>query len=102
MIVHLCMHVQRFGPAPLFQTERYEAMNKFWRANSIASNRHAPSLDIMTAYNGQQLLRFMMSGAQWRTKDGFVQAGQGVRRLADSEEMRNLFGRKPRRSHNCE
>ncbi|KAJ3765406.1 hypothetical protein FB446DRAFT_795079 [Lentinula raphanica] len=46
ILVHLALHIRRFGPAMLFATEAFESFNAVIRAKSVHLNRQAPSRDI--------------------------------------------------------
>lgn len=63
ILVHLPEHIRRFGPAILFATEGFESFNAVIRAQSVHSNRQAPSRDIAMAFAKQNRLRHMLSGA---------------------------------------
>ncbi len=65
ILLHLPDHVERFGPALLFSTERYESFNHIFRLCSIHSNRQAPSRDIATAFAHQERCRHILTGGYW-------------------------------------
>ncbi|KAH9023715.1 hypothetical protein EDB85DRAFT_1849591, partial [Lactarius pseudohatsudake] len=62
VILHLPIHVRRFGPAILFATESFESFNAVIRAKSIHSNRLAPSRDIALAFAHNNRVRHLISG----------------------------------------
>ncbi|KAF9072180.1 hypothetical protein BDP27DRAFT_1217935 [Rhodocollybia butyracea] len=63
ILVHLPEHIRRFGPAILFATEGFESFNAVIRAQSVHSNRQAPSRDIAIAFAKQNRIRHLLSGA---------------------------------------
>ncbi|RDX41700.1 hypothetical protein OH76DRAFT_1489271 [Lentinus brumalis] len=68
ILLHLPEHVERFGPALLFSTERYESFNHIFRLCSIHSNRQAPSRDIASAFAQQERCRHVLTGGYWLDK----------------------------------
>ncbi|KAJ6521633.1 hypothetical protein DFH09DRAFT_1251092 [Mycena vulgaris] len=62
IILHLPLHIRRFGPAILFATEGFESFNSIIRAKSVHSNRHAPSRDIAQAFAQGNHIRHLLSG----------------------------------------
>ncbi|KAI7966088.1 hypothetical protein MJO29_001836 [Puccinia striiformis f. sp. tritici] len=64
MIIHLEESIQRFGPASLFATEKFESFNGIVRENSIHSNRLSPGRDIAIAFCDAKIMRLLMSEAQ--------------------------------------
>jgi hypothetical protein len=56
------MYIQRFGPAILFSTERFESFHGVFRAGSVYSNHHAPSCDIAEYFVGLDRLKHICSG----------------------------------------
>ncbi|KAI9000497.1 hypothetical protein BD414DRAFT_404535 [Trametes punicea] len=98
ILMHLPEHVQRFGPALLFSTERYESFNHIFRLCSIHSNRQAPSRDIAATFANQERCRHVLSGGYWydTTKGDWVQAGAGALRLvSNSRADAHLLGLVP-------
>ncbi|KAF7980223.1 hypothetical protein HWV62_39337 [Athelia sp. TMB] len=65
-LVHLPFYIQRFGPALLFSTERYEAYNAVFRAASIYSNRLAPSRDIAWTFASMDRVKHIVTGGRWK------------------------------------
>ncbi|KAI0631690.1 hypothetical protein C8Q77DRAFT_1017536, partial [Trametes polyzona] len=61
-LVHLPVYIQRFGPAILFSTERYESFNHVFRLSSVYSNRQAPSRDSCRAFAGNDIVKHIVSG----------------------------------------
>ncbi|KZV93208.1 hypothetical protein EXIGLDRAFT_749245 [Exidia glandulosa HHB12029] len=91
IILHLPLHIRRFGPAPLYATETFESFNHVIRLRSIHSNQHAPSLDIARAFSHLHAVRHILSGG-WipdERKDGspLRQAGPKVRALLDDPKL---------------
>ncbi|KAF7341642.1 hypothetical protein MSAN_02061900 [Mycena sanguinolenta] len=92
LFVHLVYHIPRFGPLILYATESFESYNLVIRLRSIHSTKHAPSLDIGTAFSHLHAIRHLISG-------GFVlsdtdgsqipprQAGSEVLALLKDEEF---------------
>ena len=64
IIVHLPGSIRRFGPAPLFSTEKFESYNGVLRNASIHSNRLAPGRDIAIKFANYLALCFLASGGQ--------------------------------------
>ncbi|KAJ7710473.1 hypothetical protein B0H17DRAFT_914738 [Mycena rosella] len=62
IILHLPLHIRRFGPAILFATEAFESFNAIIRAKGVHSNRHAPSRDIAQAFAQGNRIRHLLSG----------------------------------------
>ncbi|KAI0750509.1 hypothetical protein C8Q74DRAFT_1211986 [Fomes fomentarius] len=80
ILLHLADHVEWFGPALIFSTERYEAFNHIFRLCSIHSNWQAPSRDIAITFAHQARCRHMVTGGYWLDKSTaeWVRAGDGV------------------------
>lgn len=66
-LVHLPRFIERFGPAILFSTERFEAYNAVFRAASIFSNRQAPSRDIAWTFAGMDRVKHICTGGFWKS-----------------------------------
>ncbi|KAJ7797935.1 hypothetical protein B0H14DRAFT_2618391 [Mycena olivaceomarginata] len=62
LFVHLTDHIRRFGPLILYATESFESFNLVIRLRSIHSSKHAPSLDIATAFSHLHAVRHLVSG----------------------------------------
>ncbi|KAF7349031.1 hypothetical protein MVEN_01424500 [Mycena venus] len=62
LFVHLTEHIRRFGPLILYATESFESFNLVIRLRSIHSTKHAPSLDIATAFSHLHAIRHLVSG----------------------------------------
>ncbi|KAL0575042.1 hypothetical protein V5O48_006915 [Marasmius crinis-equi] len=93
VILHLPVHIRRFGPAILFATEGFESFNAIIRCCSIHSNRHAPSKDIGVAMAKGNRVRHLLSGGHFwlKTEEGsveWVSRGSGP----DSILFKNNFG----------
>ncbi|CDO77550.1 hypothetical protein BN946_scf184912.g49 [Trametes cinnabarina] len=80
ILLHLPDHIERFGPALLFSTERYESFNHVFRLCSIHSNRQAPSRDIASAFANQARCRHILTGGYWydKARKQWVHAGAAV------------------------
>ncbi|KAJ3963406.1 hypothetical protein EV361DRAFT_874900, partial [Lentinula raphanica] len=50
ILIHLPMHIRRFGPAILYATEGFESFNAVIRDHSVHSNHQAPSRDIARGF----------------------------------------------------
>lgn len=86
VLVHLSAHIRRFGPAILFATEAFESFNAVIRAQSVHSNRLAPSRDIARAFAQANRVRHLVSGGTFLAKDAQgtlvrTSAGIGPRRV---------------------
>ncbi|KAJ7884797.1 hypothetical protein B0H14DRAFT_2564195 [Mycena olivaceomarginata] len=62
LFVHLIEHIRRFGPLILYATESFESINLVIRLRSIHSTKHAPSVDIATAFSHLHAIRHLVSG----------------------------------------
>ncbi|KAH9820476.1 hypothetical protein DFH28DRAFT_1217996 [Melampsora americana] len=62
MLIHLTDSMERFGPACLFATEKFEQFNGVLRGCSIHSNRQSPGRDVATTFTTYRLLRVLLSG----------------------------------------
>ncbi|KZS90993.1 hypothetical protein SISNIDRAFT_468227 [Sistotremastrum niveocremeum HHB9708] len=69
ILSHLPYHIERFGPAMLTSTERYEAFNHIFRLCSTHSNRQAPSRDIALTFAGFERCRYIVTGGYWWDPD---------------------------------
>ncbi|KAJ3841467.1 hypothetical protein F5878DRAFT_610142 [Lentinula raphanica] len=67
VLLHLPLHIRRFGPAMLFATESFESFNAIIRARSVHSNRHAPSKDIAHAMARGNRIRHLLDGGRFWT-----------------------------------
>ncbi|KDN46955.1 hypothetical protein RSAG8_04032, partial [Rhizoctonia solani AG-8 WAC10335] len=65
-LVHLPLYIERFGPAILFSTERFESFNGVFRGASIFSNRQSPSRDIALSFAGLDRVKHLATGGYWR------------------------------------
>lgn len=98
VILHLPTHIRRFGPAILYATETFESYNHVIRTRSIHSNRHAPSLDIATAFSHMHAVRHLISGGWFKwSRDGvepgqMMTAGLGVQALREDKVLMRLMG----------
>ncbi|KAA1078750.1 hypothetical protein PGTUg99_008919 [Puccinia graminis f. sp. tritici] len=62
MLLHLPASIERFGPATLCSTEKFESYNGVLRNASIHSNRCAPGRDIARSFESYASNRFVLSG----------------------------------------
>ena len=72
IIRHLPYHIERFGPTILFATKAFESFNTVIRAQSIHSNRLAPSRDIAIGFAHCSRVPHLVSGS-------WVDSNQGAR-----------------------
>ncbi|KAH9899976.1 hypothetical protein C8Q73DRAFT_754715 [Cubamyces lactineus] len=101
ILAHLPDHVERFGPALLFSTERYESFNHIFRLCSIHSNRQAPSRDIARTFANQERCRHMVTGGYWqdKTSGDWVRASSAVlQHIANNPIDARLIGILPEKS----
>ncbi|KAH8913715.1 hypothetical protein BT69DRAFT_1203839, partial [Atractiella rhizophila] len=68
LLLHFPTHVQRFGPATSFGTEKFESYHGVIRGMSIHSNRQAPSLDITPSFASYSQVQHIFSGGFWKDK----------------------------------
>ncbi|KAJ7469074.1 hypothetical protein FB451DRAFT_1177070 [Mycena latifolia] len=92
LFVHLAEHIHRFGPLILYATESFESFNLAIRLRSIHSSKHAPSLDIATAFSHLHAVRHLVSGGYvLEDEDGDSipprQAGAEVLALLEDEQF---------------
>ncbi|KAH9810453.1 hypothetical protein DFH28DRAFT_1132268 [Melampsora americana] len=78
----------RFGPACLYNTQKFECYNGVLRTASVHSNRQAPGRDIANSFNNYQLMRLLLSGNSFYDKD--LQA-----RCCAGPKVRELLKTKP-------
>ncbi|KAI8452886.1 hypothetical protein BY996DRAFT_4583907, partial [Phakopsora pachyrhizi] len=62
MLIHLSQSIACFGPASLFETEKFESYNGVVQQASIHSNQQSPSHDIAKSFQNYAALRFCFSG----------------------------------------
>jgi hypothetical protein len=65
ILVHIIDNLWRFGPAPLYATERYEAFNSVLRTALVLSNRQAPSRDAASRFAGYDRVKHLLTGGKW-------------------------------------
>ncbi|KAJ3743303.1 hypothetical protein EV360DRAFT_57692, partial [Lentinula raphanica] len=78
ILVHLALHIRRFGPAMLFATEAFESFNAVIRAKSVHSNRQAPSRDIAMAFAQGNRIRHLLN----HTYTSLRAPGKSITKLA--------------------
>ncbi|KAH9810567.1 hypothetical protein DFH28DRAFT_1131965 [Melampsora americana] len=101
MLTHLKHSIERFGPASLCMTEKFECFNGVLRAASVHSNRQSPGRDIANSFNNFQLMRALLSGSTFVDKEmqGRVSAGPRVRELLNIvPELYQAMGLDPKAS----
>ncbi|KAI7946245.1 hypothetical protein MJO29_010772 [Puccinia striiformis f. sp. tritici] len=62
MLLHLADSIERFGPASLFATEKFESYNGVLRTASIHSNRQSPGKDIANTFAAYKAIRHLVCG----------------------------------------
>ncbi|KAJ7840547.1 hypothetical protein B0H14DRAFT_3140495 [Mycena olivaceomarginata] len=62
LFVHIPEHIRHFEPLILYATESFESFNLVIRLRSIHSTKHAPSLDIGSAFSHLHTVRHLISG----------------------------------------
>ncbi|TCD66625.1 hypothetical protein EIP91_001135 [Steccherinum ochraceum] len=72
ILLHLLLHIRRFGPASLFATEGFESFNAVIRTHSVHSNRQCPSRDIGRAFAHGNRIRHLLSGGFMRFRDATI------------------------------
>ncbi|KAG8978863.1 hypothetical protein FRB90_008294 [Tulasnella sp. 427] len=98
VILHLPVHIRRFGPAVLYATETFESYNHVIRTRSIHSNRHAPSLDIANAFSHMHAVRHLISGGwfMWSKTDSdppqMTTAGSAIQASRGDAVLMKLMG----------
>lgn len=94
MLTHLALSVERFGPAPLYATQKMESYNGVTRIASVHSNRHSPRRDIANTANNERLLRMLLSGASFYDPKihGRAQASTRVRDIFKNPIIQKGFG----------
>ncbi len=97
VLIHIILHIRRFGPAVLFATESQESYNSIIRLQSIHSPHQAPSLDIANGFSHIHAVRHLVSGGLlFRDIDGSPlekprQAGSALLRLTEDPEFTQLM-----------
>jgi hypothetical protein len=84
MLVHLPESIERFGPASLFATEKFESYNGVLRNASVHSNRQSPGKDIAITFGNYKVLRHLICGGHFKHPKHpavYITAGSAVSRL---------------------
>ncbi|KAL1658383.1 hypothetical protein GGF50DRAFT_67362 [Schizophyllum commune] len=97
ILLHLPLHIRRFGPAILFATEAFESYNAVIRLRSINSNRHAPGHDIAHRFSHLHAVRHLLSGGIYFARDDTqklrpLRAGPGARSLLCDPRLVHMMG----------
>lgn len=92
VILHILLHIQRYGPAILAATESFESYNLVIRLRSVHSPRHAPSVDIADDFSHLHAVRHLVSGGRVDSSEGPRSAGAGVLSLTDDSHFRQFMG----------
>ncbi|KAH9823863.1 hypothetical protein DFH28DRAFT_921384 [Melampsora americana] len=88
MLIHLGASIERFGPACLFATEKFESYNGVLCQASIHSNHQSPGNNIANGFNTYQMMRLLMYGGSFI--DQSLQE-----RVAGGKLLTDLFQRIP-------
>ncbi|OAV86382.1 hypothetical protein PTTG_29941 [Puccinia triticina 1-1 BBBD Race 1] len=72
MLLHLMDSVLRFGPPPLYATEKFEGYNSILQNASIHSNRQSPGKDIGVIFGDYHNVRQLVSGGYFYDKKSGV------------------------------
>ncbi|KIO17254.1 hypothetical protein M407DRAFT_33083 [Tulasnella calospora MUT 4182] len=85
-LVHLPEFIERFGPAIIFSTERYESFNSVFRLTCIHSNRQAPSRDSCQRMAYVDSMKHVVTGGFWYSAvhQRWVKAGSAVHELLNT------------------
>ncbi|OAV87872.1 hypothetical protein PTTG_29251 [Puccinia triticina 1-1 BBBD Race 1] len=88
-LLHLPGSIRRYGPASLFETEKFESFNGVIRNASIHSNRLSPSRDIATSFNNYNIIRLLLSGAILfdHEHQRYFQASPEIRALFENNQF---------------
>ncbi|KAL0567444.1 hypothetical protein V5O48_014549 [Marasmius crinis-equi] len=88
-LVHLPAHIQRFGPALIFSTERYKSFNHVFRLTCIHSNRQAPSRDSCKTFATHDITKHIVTGGYWHDKAAkcWVQAGPFIHSYMEGNKL---------------
>ncbi|KAA1077301.1 hypothetical protein PGT21_002490 [Puccinia graminis f. sp. tritici] len=89
MLLHLPDSIERFGPASLFATEKFESYNGVLRNASIHSNRQSPGKDIAITFANYKVLRHLICGGH------FQHPKEPGKYVAAGAEVSHLFGDNP-------
>ena len=94
ILLHLNRCIIRFGPAPFFATEGFEAQNAVIRLESLHSNRHAPSRDIGCAFSFMHAVCHLVCGGWYycELEAGWQQAGSAVLSALREQWFAHLIG----------
>lgn len=94
MLVHLVHSIERFGPASLFATEKFESFNSILRNYSVHSNRQHPGKDLAVSFSNFQCLRAILSGAYLynHIKNFYFQASSQLQRIFHIEDIQQSMG----------
>lgn len=92
VVLHILLHIKRYGPAILSATESFESFNLVIRLRSVHSPRHAPSVDIADDFSHLHAVRHLVSGGQVNSLEGPRFAGDGVLGLTNDLHFRQFMG----------
>ncbi|EFP89843.2 uncharacterized protein PGTG_15799 [Puccinia graminis f. sp. tritici CRL 75-36-700-3] len=84
MLLHLPESVERFGPASLFATEKFESYNGVLRNASIHSNRQSPGKDIAITFANFKVIRHLTCGGYFehpKHPKVYITSSSGVAQL---------------------
>ncbi|KAA1125883.1 hypothetical protein PGTUg99_014867 [Puccinia graminis f. sp. tritici] len=97
MLQHLPESIERFGPACLFATEKFESFNSILRNASVHSNRHRPGRDLGLSFLNFHALRLVVSKAQLKnhTTGMSFHASDEVTKLFQNPLIQKSMGYNP-------
>ncbi|KAK0558199.1 hypothetical protein OC844_005337, partial [Tilletia horrida] len=81
IMLHAIEHIDKYGPAKSFSSERYESFNAVIRRASIFSNRSAASKDILQHLLDQELVRHLTMGGGWMKDGQFMRPSPQLRSM---------------------
>lgn len=90
MILHLPNSIERFGPALLFATEKFESFNGMLRNASVHSNRQSPGKNIATTFANSKGLRHLVCGGWFkdpRCSKQYIRAAPAVSGLFSQNRL---------------
>ena len=92
LLVHLSDQVKDYGPLKNIATERYESYNAIQRQAAMHTNRSAPSKDVATRLETQELVVHCSSGGTIGTgqHDPQQKPGAKISELLQQPEVKNL------------
>ncbi|KAA1113191.1 hypothetical protein PGT21_024607 [Puccinia graminis f. sp. tritici] len=81
MLLHLPESVERFCPASLFATEKFESYDGVLQNTSIHSNRQSPGKDIAIMFANFKVIRHLTCGGYFEHPKVYITSSLGVAQL---------------------